>query len=342
MNALDSALQAVMSGETLSREHARLALDAMLNPEASSLQIASLLTALQLRGETADEITGCAEGLRAHSIRPPGEWPDLLDTCGTGGDSSGSFNLSTASAVLASAGGVRIAKHGNRSASSQTGSADVLEALGAQIEMDPDAAARCLEDCGFTFLFAPRYHPALRRIAPIRRELRFPTLFNVLGPLANPLRPRRQVLGVYKLELLDLMAHALLSLGVQRALVVHGHGALDELSLEGPSWVAEVRSDGTIARYQLDARDAGLAPAPNAALRGGNARTNAEILRGVLGGELHDPRRDAVLWNAAAALFVSDRVGSMIEGVSLARELIDSGAAISQLDAFVAATRKNT
>lgn len=340
MGHLNEALQFVLEGQTLSREQSRLALGAMLDPDASKLQIASLLAALHTRGETAEEIAGAAEGMRAHALRPPGEWPTLVDTCGTGGDRSHSINLSTASAILASAGGVKIAKHGNRSASSQTGSADVLEALGARIEMSPLEAARCLEACGLTFLFAPHYHPAMRNVALIRRELRFPTLFNVLGPLANPLAPRRQVLGVYKLELLDVMAQALRALGVERALVVHGHGGLDEFSLEGPNWVAELQEDGTLTRHQLDARDLGLPPAPNHALRGGDAATNAELLRGILAGELLDARRDALLLNAAAALYVGDRTPSLKEGVQLAQELIDSGAALHQLDTFIAATNR--
>lgn len=195
-----------------------------------------------------------------------------------------------------------------------------------------------LDRVGFTFLFAPRYHPAMRAVGPIRRELGFPTVFNLLGPLSNPVRPRRQVLGVYRADLVDLMIGALQALGLTHALVIHGHGGLDELSLEGPSVVAELRPDGTITRYEVHPADVGLTPAPLSALKGGEAATNAAILRGVLAGDRQDACRDAVLWNAAAALVAGDRVPDLTAGVALARELLDSGAALEVLDGFVAAS----
>ncbi|MBO9542473.1 anthranilate phosphoribosyltransferase [bacterium] len=337
---IQEATRALLSGRSLERSEARGAMEAIFAP-AAPVQVASFLTALTMKGETPDEIAGLAEAMRAHAVPVPGSWPELLDTCGTGGDRSGTFNISTTVAFIAASCGLKVAKHGNRSASSLCGSADVLEALGVHVDLEPEHAAECLEQHGITFLFAPRYHPAMKHVAPLRRELGFPTAFNLLGPLCNPLRPSHQVLGVFRHAHVPLMARTLRELGTRRALVVHGHGGLDELSLEGPSEVAELKPDGTIRTFQLDPRDAGLQAAPLAALAGGDAPTNARLIRGVLSGEDRGPCRDVVLWNAAAALWIGGAAHDMIAGVALAAEAIDSGAASAKLEAFGRATRRS-
>lgn len=336
---LTTATQQVLTGHAMDRALARAVVTQIFAGEASPVQVASFLTALRMKGESATEIAGMAEGMRAHALTVPGDWADLLDTCGTGGDRSGTFNLSTTVAFVAASLGLKIAKHGNRSASSQCGSADVLEALGADIALAPERAAQLLDAHDLTFLFAPTYHPAMRHVAQIRRELGFPTVFNLLGPLCNPLRPQRQVLGVYKPELVDLMALALKALGVQRALVVHGHGGLDELSLSGPSQVAELLADGTLRRYLADPAAYGLTLAPNQALSGGDAGTNAALIRGILACEIRGPRREAVIWNSAAALMVGGVAADLEEGIRLAARALDSGAALRKLESFIAATR---
>ncbi|HEY9900210.1 MAG TPA: anthranilate phosphoribosyltransferase [Pantanalinema sp.] len=335
---LQEATRALVAGRSLERAEARGAMEAILAP-APPVQVASFLTALTMKGETPDEIAGLAEAMRGQAVQVPGSWGDLLDTCGTGGDRAGTFNISTTAAFIAAACGLKVAKHGGRSASSKCGSADVLEALGIDVELSPEAAASCLETHGITFLFAPRYHPAMKHVAPVRRELGFPTAFNLLGPLCNPLRPTHQVLGVFRHAHVPLMARALRELGTRRALVVHGRGGLDELSLEGPSEVAELKADGTIRTFQLDPSDAGLAPAPLSALAGGDAPTNANLIRAVLSGEDRGPCRDVVLWNAAAALWLGGAADDMRAGVALAAETVDSGAAIAKLEAFGRATR---
>ncbi|HEY9856334.1 MAG TPA: anthranilate phosphoribosyltransferase [Stenomitos sp.] len=336
---ITTATHQLLLGRTMERAQARTVVSDIFSGQTTPVQVASFLTALRMKGESAEEIAGMAEGMRDHAVPLPGEWSDLLDTCGTGGDRSGTFNISTTVAFVAASHGLKVAKHGNRSASSQCGSADVLEALGVQIELSPEQAAQLLEAHDVTFLFAPRYHPAMRHVGPVRRELGFPTVFNLLGPLCNPLKPHRQVLGVYKPELVDLMAGALQALGIRRALVVHGHGGLDELSLAGPSQVAEVLPDGTLRRYQADPTQYGLTPAPIAALVGGDAVTNAEIIRGVLSGEIRDARREAVVWNAAAALWIGGVASDLSEGVRLASETLDNGSALRKLESFAAATR---
>lgn len=335
---LQEATRALVAGRSLERAEARAAMAAILEP-APAVQVASFLTALAMKGETPDEIAGLAEAMRDRAVGLPGDWGDLLDTCGTGGDRAGTFNISTTVAFVASSCGLKVAKHGGRSASSKCGSADVLEALGIDVELSPEKAAACLEQHGITFLFAPRYHPAMKHVAPVRRELGFPTAFNLLGPLSNPVRPSHQVLGVYRLADVPLMARALRELGTRRALVVHGHGGLDELSLEGPSEVAELRADGTLRTFKLAPADAGLAPAPLSALAGGDASTNAALIRSVLSGEDRTARRDVVLWNAAAALWLGGVARDMAEGVAVAAEAIDAGKAYAKLEAFSRATR---
>ncbi|HKQ19677.1 MAG TPA: anthranilate phosphoribosyltransferase [Candidatus Eisenbacteria bacterium] len=333
-------LPRLREGATLTREEAANAVRAMMRGEAEDPDIAEFLTLLATRGETDDELLGGAEALRAEAIPFPGERGDLLDTCGTGGDASGTFNISTAVAFVVAGAGVRVAKHGNRSVSSKCGSADLLEALGAAIDLGPDAAARVLDETGFTFLYARRYHPAMKRVAAVRQSLGIRTLFNWLGPLANPARASHQLLGVPDGKRAWGVARVLSGLGVTRGLVVHGAGGLDELALapgniaietgvampEGKSWA-------------VDPPSLGLPHAPAESLRGGDANRNAAILRGILSGE-RGPARDAVVLNAAAALTIAGRTATLADGARLAREMLDEGAALRTMERYVAASRR--
>jgi anthranilate phosphoribosyltransferase len=326
-----------MDGQSLSRVAAAALMNRVFSGEATPAQVAAVLTALKLKGETPEEVAGFADAMRAHAVAFPtvGEG---IDTCGTGGDRAGTFNLSTTVSFVAAGAGLKVAKHGGRSASSKTGGADVLEALGVDIEMSPETAARCLERVGMTFLFAQRYHPAMRHVAPVRRELGIPTVFNVLGPLCNPSKPLRQVLGVYRPELVELVSQALQELGATHAMVVHGLSGLDELTLDGPTLIAELK-DGKIRRFEVHPSDVGLSQAPVSALAGGDAAENARILMDVLSGSEKGPKRDAVLLNAAAVLQVGGLAANLREGVELARESIDSGRALAKVDHLVKESR---
>lgn len=330
---ISQVLTQLLDGQSLTRTDAAALMNRVFSGEATPAQVAAVLTALKLKGETPEEVAGFADAMRAHALAFPTQGVGI-DTCGTGGDRAGTFNLSTTVAFIAAGAGLKVAKHGGRSASSKTGGADVLEALGVDIEMSPETAARCLDLHDVTFLFAPRYHPAMRHVAPVRRELGIPTVFNVLGPLCNPSMPLRQVLGVYRPELVDLVSQALLELGAQRAMVVHGLSGLDELTLDGPTMVAEVK-DGTIHRYEVHPRDVGLQEAPISALAGGDAQENARIIQDLLSGKEHGPRRDASLLNAAAVLQVGGKAATLDEGVALARESLDSGRALAKLNTLV-------
>lgn len=334
---ISQALHQLLEGQALDRAQASAIMNRVFTGEASPTQLAALLTALRMKGETPDEVAGFADAMRTHAVPFPAQG-DWIDTCGTGGDRAGTFNLSTTVAFIAAGAGLKVAKHGNRSASSKTGGADVLEALGVDLEMSPETAARCLDQVGVTFLFAPRYHPAMRHVAPVRRELGVPTVFNLLGPLCNPARPRRQVLGVYRPELVDLMIHALHGLGATHAMVVHGLSGLDELTLDGPSLVAELK-EGTIRRYQIQPSDVGLSDAPISALAGGDAQENARILQRLLSGEEKGARRDASLLNAGAVLVVGGKASTLQEGVDLAREALDAGRAHQKLNQLIHASR---
>jgi anthranilate phosphoribosyltransferase len=321
----------VEAHETLSREQATALMRQILAGEASDADLAKLLLALNARGETAAEIAGFATAMReAATMLPltPDEQAELVDTCGTGGDSSGSFNISTAAALVAAAAGARVAKHGNRAVTSQCGSADVLEALGIPVQLAPEAAAAALREHGFCFLLAPAHHPAMKAVMPVRRALGMRTVFNVLGPLLNPAGARRQVMGVYSARLVPLVAEAMTMLGVQLALVVHGDQGLDEIALSGPSEIAEVRCDEFgfhMAQSSILPEQFGLRRAPLAALAGGDAVANAAILTAIFAGEI-GPRRDVVLLNAAAVLVTAGLALQMQEGVELAAKAIDSSA----------------
>lgn len=327
-------------GEHLSREDASAAVLAMVGGTEDPAAIGAFLTALATRGETESELLGGAEALRATAIPFDSGLASVLDTCGTGGDRSGSFNVSTAVAFVAAAAGAPVAKHGNRSVSSRCGSADVLEALGAVVDLGPEACGAILRETGFCFLYARRFHPAVGRVAPVRQALGIRTLFNWLGPLVNPARATHQLLGVSESDRVEAVARVLLALGTKRALVVHGGGGVDELSLEGTNLAMLVEAGEAPRSIEVDARALGLKSAPLSALRGGDAVENAGILRHVFSGE-RGPARDAVVLNAAAALWIAERATDLAEGGRMAARTLDDGSAGRTLDAFIAATRRH-
>jgi len=312
-------------------------MEAVLAGDATPAQVAAILLGLRQKGEGVAELVGAARALRAHAVALPGAPPDAVDTCGTGGDGARTFNVSTAAALVVAATGVPVAKHGNRAVSGSVGSADVLEELGVVIEVDPGAAARCLGEVGLAFLYAPAFHPALRRVAAVRRELGVRTIFNVLGPLLNPAGVRRQVVGVGDPLLLEPVARVLAALGSERAWVVHGAGGLDELALEGASDVVEL-SAGTVRRLRVHPADAGLDPAAHSTLRVGSVAESAARISAVLAGE-PGAARDVVRLNAAAALVVAGAARDLREGAARAATAIDSGAAAAVLDRLVRFTR---
>jgi len=328
------AIQLLLDGHHLSRADAHELMGSIMDGEATPAQIAGFLVALRTKGETADEIAGFAEAMRGHVVPVAPQRSPVIDIVGTGGDGANTFNISTAAALVAAAAGAAVAKHGNRSASSATGSADVLEELGIDLEQSPERIALSIDDLGFGFMFARAHHPAMRFVAPVRQEIGIRTVFNVLGPLANPAGACDGVFGVYSTELAPTYAEALAELGARHAFVVHGHSGIDELSPFGPSLVFEI-VDGDVREWELDPRDLGLEPTDPEALRGGSATENAAIIRAVLAGE-PGARRDAVLLNAAAGLVAAGLADDLMEGLALGGETIDSGAAHSRLDALVA------
>jgi anthranilate phosphoribosyltransferase len=336
MNLRD-AVRRVVEGHHLSRDETAEAVDGILEGGAPDLLVSALLVALRMKGETPDEIAGAALSLRARAERVEVSQERLVDTCGTGGDSAHTFNISTAAAFVAAAAGARVAKHGNRAVSSRCGSADVLAALGVEIELTPAGVAACIDGCGIGFLFAPRHHAAMRHVAPVRKELGLRTLFNLLGPLANPAGARRQLVGVYAPHLVPVLARTLGELGALRAFVVHGEGGLDEISPSGATLVAET-VNGTVREYHLVPEELGLKRGPLADLKGGDAAENAKLLRAVLDGE-ESARRTAVVLNAAAALAAAGVCEGLPEGAALAARAIDSGAARARIDQLVQISR---
>jgi anthranilate phosphoribosyltransferase len=334
---IQDALSSLLDGRDLSRDEARRVMGAIMAGEATPAQIGGFLVALRLKGETAEEIAGCAEAMREHALAVKPQRGDLVDTAGTGGDGGRTFNISTAAALVAAAAGAGVAKHGNRAVSSASGSADVLEALGFSLELEPERIERSIDELGFGFLFAPTHHPAMRHAAPVRRELAARTVFNVLGPLTNPAGARAQVVGVYAPELVATIADVLLALGATRAFVVHGAGGVDELSPAGPNLVCEV-ADGRVRRREIDPLELGLPRCAPEELQGGdpsdNARTIREIFAGADGG-----RRDAVLLNAAGAIAAAGHAEDLREGLAIARTAVDSGAAGERLEALIAFSR---
>lgn len=330
------AIEQLLGGTPLTREQARNVMDQVMAGEATPVQVAGVLIALRARGETVEEMAGFVDSMRAHAT--PLELPaGTIDTCGTGGDRAGTFNISTAAALVAAGAGIPVAKHGNRAASSRCGSADVLEALGVDITLGADGVRRCIDIAGMGFCFAPTFHPAMRHAGPARRELGVRTVFNVLGPLANPGRVRRQALGVGAPSLAPSMVRVLQDLGHERALVFYGEDGLDELTTTGPSRVFQLK-DGTVSEYELDPQDLGLRRSQPNDLKGGTPPENANLLRQVLDGE-RGPRRDVVLLNTAAAVLAAGKTEAWPEAIAVASESLDSGRARQVLDRLVQASR---
>jgi anthranilate phosphoribosyltransferase len=335
---LREALRKAAAGEPLSEGEAERALETIMEGGASPEATAALLTALRVRGESVQEIVGFARAMRrfAARVRAP---EGVIDTCGTGGDAKGTINVSTAAAFVARGAGVVIAKHGNRAATSRAGSADVLEALGAAIELSPEQVSRCIEEAGIGFMFARTHHPAMRHVAPVRAELPFRTVFNLLGPLTNPAGARRQLVGVFSAGYVRPMAEALEGLGAERALVVHGRDGMDEITVTGPTLVAEV-GGGEVEEYEISPEDFGLSRHAPDGLLGGDAHLNARILRDVLSGEELGAARDVIVLNAGAAIYVAGKASSIEEGVRLAGNSLESGAALAALERFVRTSRR--
>lgn len=336
---LRETLPRLIGGDNLTQDEACTLMQHIMAGGADPAETAALLTALTMKGETVEEVAGFAQAMRA-GAEPFAPVPGMaVDTCGTGGDKSGTFNISTATAFVTAAAGLPVVKHGNRSMTSKSGSADVLEALGVAIDLPFAAARDALDSVGLTFLFAPKWHPAMRHVTPVRRALPFPTVFNLLGPLANPAQPRAQLLGVNQPERTGFMARVLAALGTERALVVHG-GGLDEISVCGPTqgyWLA----DGVLARFRFDPAELGWAWADPDELLGGSPADNAAILQGILDGRIGGAKRRAVVLNAAAALTVAGKADRIADAVPLAEEAIDSGAARATLEALVTFTRRH-
>ncbi|HEX9380401.1 MAG TPA: anthranilate phosphoribosyltransferase [Gaiellaceae bacterium] len=336
---IQQALQRLLDGHDLGREETREVMGEIMRGEATPVQIGAFLVALRGKGETPDEIAGCAEAMRAHvlPVRPRRE--DLVDTAGTGGDGAHTINISTAAALVAAAAGAAVAKHGNRAVSSACGSADVLDALGFMLEQEPARIAQSIDELGFGFLFAPAHHPAMRHAAPVRKELATRTVFNVLGPLTNPAGARAQVVGVYSQPLVRTIAEVLARLGARRAFVVHGAGGIDELSPVGPNLIGEV-VDGSVREWELDPLvELGLPRCSVDELRGGTPAENASAIRDVFAGA-DGGRRNAVLLNAAGAIAAAGHSADLREGLELARETIDSGAAAERLEQLIAFSRE--
>ena len=331
---IQDALAELLDGRDLGRDKAREVMNTIMSGQATPAQIGGFLVALRLKGETAEEIAGCAEAMRAHVLPVKAKREDLVDTAGTGGDGGKTFNISTAAALVAAAAGAGVAKHGNRSVSSKAGSADVLESLGFELELPPDRIADSIDELGFGFMFAPTHHPSMKHAAPVRRELAARTIFNVLGPLTNPAGARAQIVGVYSPLLVPVIADVLASLGARRAFVVHGASGIDELSPTGPNLVYEV-VEGSVRRREIDPLDLGLERCDPDELRGGTAEENAGHIREVFAGG-NGGRRSAILLNAAGAIAAGGHAKDLKEGYGIAREALDSGLAAERLEQLVA------
>ena len=333
-------IEKLMRRENLTVDEAAEAMAAIMSGTTTPAQMSALLVGLTMKGERPAEIVGLARTMRANAVALSKRFDDVFDTCGTGGDRSGTFNISSAAALVAAAAGLRIAKHGNRSVSSQCGSADLYEALGVNVAADVAVVERSLAEVGIAFFFAPTFHPSMRHVAPVRRELGVRTAFNLLGPLTNPAGARRQLVGVPHSELTDLIARALLLLGSERAWVVHGADGIDEMSTTGYTKVSECR-DGAVSTFYVHPSDFGLPKAERQDLVGGDAAANAAILREILAGQ-KGPHRDVTLLNAGAALFIAGRAPSVREGIARAADAIDSGAARDTLAAMASASHSRS
>jgi anthranilate phosphoribosyltransferase len=336
---IQTAIQTLLDGHDLGRDDARAVMGEIMGGAATPAQIGGFLIALRAKGETADEIAGCADAMRAHVLPVRTEREDVVDVVGTGGDGSHTFNISTTAAIVAAAAGSAVAKHGNRAVSSLSGSADVLEALGFELEQPPERIAVSIDRLGFGFMFAPLHHPAMRHAGPVRRELGTRTIFNVLGPLTNPAGARAGVFGVYAPDIARTVADALAVLGSRRAFVVHGAGGVDELSPAGPNLVFEV-ADGVVHERVVDPVELGIEPCEPGALAGGSPADNARITRDVLSGA-GGPRRDAVVLNAGGAIAAAGHADDLREGLALAAEAIDDGHAAERLEELVAFSRES-
>ena len=324
--------------QDLAYAEAEAVMDEIMSGQATPVQMSAYLTALALKGETIDEITASAAGMRAHCIKLLHNL-DVLEIVGTGGDGSNSFNISTTSSLVIAAGGVPVAKHGNRAASSKSGAADVLEALGVKITLTPERSAEILKKINICFLFAQNYHIAMKYVAPIRKELGIRTVFNILGPLSNPAGANMELMGVYDQSLVEPLAQVMANLGVNRGMVVYGQDSLDEISMCAPTSVCEIR-DGKFTSYEITPEQFGYERCEKGALTGGTPAENAEITKAILKGEEKGPKRQAVCLNAGAALYIAGKAASIEEGVKLAESLIDNGAALKKLEEFVEETNK--
>ena len=324
--------------QDLAYAEAEAVMDEIMSGQATPVQMSAYLTALALKGETIDEITASAAGMRAHCIKLLHNL-DVLEIVGTGGDGSNSFNISTTSSLVIAAGGVPVAKHGNRAASSKSGAADVLEALGVKITLTPERSAEILKKINICFLFAQNYHIAMKYVAPIRKELGIRTVFNILGPLSNPAGANMELMGVYDQSLVKPLAQVMANLGVNRGMVVYGQDSLDEISMCAPTSVCEIR-DGKFTSYEITPEQFGYERCEKGALTGGTPAENAEITKAILKGEEKGPKRQAVCLNAGAALYIAGKAASIEEGVKLAESLIDSGAALKKLEEYEEETNK--
>lgn len=333
---INEAIKQLMNKEDLSSETVEAVMDEIMTGNATQVQMAAYLAALEMKGETIEEITASAKGMRKAGT-PLKHDGSVFEIVGTGGDRSNSFNISTTASLVIASSGVKVAKHGNRAASSKSGAADCLEALGVNLAIEPEKNEKVLDDCGICFLFAQKYHSAMRFVGPVRKELGVRTVFNILGPLTNPAAADTQVMGVYDEALLEPMAKVLTNLGVKRGMVVYGTDRLDEVSISAPTKVCEF-DNGDYKTYTISPEDFGLKTADKSEILGGTGAENAEITKGILKGEIKGAKRDVVLLNSACGLYVTGKASSVAEGVNLAAELIDSGKALAKLDRFVAAT----
>jgi len=339
---IKEAIEKIVSKQDLTYEEAYAVMNEIMNGETTPTQNAAFLAALSTKSakaETIDEITGCAQAMREHAT--PMEHPGLktLEIVGTGGDRAGSFNISTTSAFIAAAAGAYVTKHGNRAASSKSGTADCLEALGANINLEPESCSALLKDSGFCFLFAQKYHSSMKYVGAIRRELGFRTVFNILGPITNPAHPEGYLLGVYDEYLVEVIATVLKNLGAERAMVVYGQDKLDEISISAPTTVAELK-DGVITKYEISPEQFGLARGTKDEIVGGTPEENAETTRKILSGEITGTKRNVVLLNAGCAIYVAGKADSIEDGIKKAAEMIDSGKALETLNKFVELSNK--
>ena len=332
------AIEKLINKEDLSTETVEQVMDEIMTGQASQILMTAYLTALEAKGATIEEITASAKGMRRAGTQLKHS-DTVFEIVGTGGDRSNSFNISTTASIVIAAAGVRVAKHGNIAATSRSGSADCLEALGVKIGLEPEQMEQVLEECGMCFLFAQKYYSAMKYVGPVRKELGIKTVFNILGPLANPAAAERQLMGVYDESLVEPLARVLSKLGVKRGMVVYGTDRLDEVSVSAPTKVCEFE-DGSFKSYTIKPEDFGINGADKAEIVGGSGEDNAKITLGILKGEIKDARRDVVLLNAGCGLYVAGKADSVAEGVRLATELVDSGKAIAKLNEFIAATNK--